>query len=541
MPMMSYQVKRRCRQRLSGLVALTYMLVGSSLLPWSHLHAQSDLNTVNTDTGDFAPGHVRFQRYTDPLWCVVAARHTRQALRRSLAARAGVDTLQYLPEQDTLPREVASVARTCGGHFTVAGTVEQDLPWLFELALLEDNDTLARSVVARRIALAHTDTVRWRISLWAIAGYLRAEPARVAAADTVIAQLDRNEPHALVARLDAHLLALAFDSKTYARASMHREIDYIRTLIPRLTVTDFAARFRPDSNDVFPVADGLEYVWNMWLGLAYLYTPDSLSMIARQIQQIYLQPPLQRYLKEVQQGTIPNVGSGVPATIVDSSLTTVIRKFLPITVSNNGGARTANGAPRPGDLAPQLHAAYWFVAAKGDTVQPARGHISLILNSISMSCLYAQTELMSFEDDKCDRRQVARLRYYLWQYGNAGLAVTVVSPINADAMSVLERPPASSPIVAATVARYVRETLHLPVTVAIDTLPLWIQLPEPDGRKFYHHFSAFSQQYNSRYYQENLYDRDKTYVVLIGRDGKILYLGKDLTDPLLDALLKREF
>ena len=61
-----------------------------------------------------------------------------------------------MPAEDTQPTGVTTVARTCGMRFTRVGTVGQELADLFDLAILEQNDSLADAVLAQRLTKTET-------------------------------------------------------------------------------------------------------------------------------------------------------------------------------------------------------------------------------------------------------------------------------------------------------------------------------------------------------------------------------------------------
>jgi hypothetical protein len=149
------------------------------------------LATITTDTGDFAPGHHDFTRYTDLRWCLVAATDTRYILRRTLKAQDNLDLVHGTPERDTLPSGVILVARNCIAHFTVAGTAIKDLPLLFDLALMAGKDSIAHSVLARLVNAAPTVEDKRQVLMNYIGHYLKAEPARVGTVDSLVAQKDK--------------------------------------------------------------------------------------------------------------------------------------------------------------------------------------------------------------------------------------------------------------------------------------------------------------------------------------------------------------
>ena len=140
---------------LSVLASLTALTPPTILAAQSHSAQQQgvpdSLAMITTDTGAFAPGYKDYSRYLIPELCVAAARNAGDVMTRPLATQIWLATIRdYAPEQDSLPTRVSQIARACGAHFTVEKTDEENLPALFNLALLERNDSLARAVLRHR-------------------------------------------------------------------------------------------------------------------------------------------------------------------------------------------------------------------------------------------------------------------------------------------------------------------------------------------------------------------------------------------------------
>ena len=509
--------------------------------------AQS-LATVTTDTGGLAPGHHDFARYTDPLWCVEAARHARTVLRMSLAAQAGFDTLQYMPAQDTLPAQVGRVARDCGSHFTVTGTTVLDLPYLFELALFEGADSLAQAVVARRVALATTDSARWEMLYWAIDGYLHAEPARVAAAQTLVTQLDQREPTARLARARVHTLLIDLADRSSDRLRVRHEAEYIIALIQQMSLEELAGGYTKELNK--GGGQLLETMWNQVFRVAWIDAPDSLDALAQRLQTVYGMPEIRRYLRGLADGTIPSHMFGsLPPSVIHWPVGKVLAHFGPQELVTNSlyasNEESADTATVPGALMPQVHARYWFPATEGDTIQPAPGHVSLILSeAFSFACLNSLDALLA-NNSGCNEGLVSLLRNVLWRYGKSGLRVTVVANVFADSASVFLRGPLRPDSVAKVLAWYVHDFLKLPVTVAVDTVSLLQAMPAPDGRRFYG-ASAMTKEYVGVETTRGLWHGtgplggDHSVVVMTGRTGQIMYVGGGLVQGyLFDAMMVR--
>ncbi|HXC24488.1 MAG TPA: hypothetical protein VNU46_01135 [Gemmatimonadaceae bacterium] len=507
------------------------------------------LATVTTDTGEWAPGHRDWTRYTDPLLCLEAARLTREVLRGGLAVRAGYDTLQYMPEQDTLPAAVAVTARACGTRFfKIAGTAESSLPVLFELALLARNDSLAHAVVARRIALTRTDTARWQVMLWAIGGYVGAEPARVLAAEALVAQLDQRDSAALLARQSAHVMMKGLGLMMYDPARIRREDDSVIALSSRMKTKELIG-------DTIGVgAKALVDSWVHEFGLAYIWYPDSLPMLAQRLQEVYRTPEIQRYLICVANKICPAIwpnGYNIPPDVIFWPVHQVISKFEPWEVSDLGSWNARSGSPDTGNLTRRrLPAVYWFPATDGDSVQPEPGKVTLIIDDLTWNCLNSEEQNVWIND--CDRDKIARMRSFLWHYGKAGLTVTVVKAIHADSMNVRLHTPMPSDTVARIYGWFVRDVLHLPVSLAVDTVSKMLQLPAPDGRMWYRYEQAGGSVWDDGFSSRNAFGSAEGLVwrgaMLFDRDGRLLWKSTEWTEDnslwgmygMLDMLLVRE-
>ena len=237
--------------------------------------SSDSLATITTDTGALAQGDKDFTRYRVPGMCLALAENARSVLRRSLAAKVILDTIQTTaPERDTLPRGVVTLARACGARFTVANVTPWDLPDLFMLALLAERDSLADAVLQRRVTLVTNTAAKGWLLQQAATIYLAAEPARVAAATAVVAQADALGLAAAAARLAAHQALLDFATQTFDRVRMRQEAE-------RILALGRAAPF-----------DSIKYHWGpvyfAYVGLgrvAYFEHPDSARELAPQLAQ----------------------------------------------------------------------------------------------------------------------------------------------------------------------------------------------------------------------------------------------------------------
>jgi len=252
--------------------AIANILAAQGPSPSARLAAS--LSTITTDTGPLAPGRTAFPRYSAPGLCVASARNVRDLLRRTADVRAQtlLDSLVMLEEPhpmraatgsaddsappavsrahlDTLPPPAIAVARTCGAHFTATGVPTSELNDLFELALLQQNDALAHAVLERHLAAASSPAARDTVFEWTTSAYLAAEPARFAAADTVVARMEASiagslDHRAQVARLRANDGLLAFAVSGFDRALMRRIAEHMIVLGRGTDTEDAYARAR---------------------------------------------------------------------------------------------------------------------------------------------------------------------------------------------------------------------------------------------------------------------------------------------------------
>lgn len=445
---------------------------------------------ITTDTGALAPGHRTFTRYGTPGLCVSAALNAADILRHSATGQQGLDSvLDVAPARDALPAGVVAVARACGAHMTVASTSVQDLPDLFTLALFEQNDSLARMTLQRRITSATDAAARDAIFLDAVGEYLSAKPPRVAAAETTLAQADALGPAAGVMQMAAHDSLLLFASGSFDTVLMQREAERMIALSHALPDRPVKSRY-------------VEVAYETLSEIAYLNHPDSLPAIAQRAKQ-----DLRR---------LPAYANATLAQVQDRLIPNELQQ-----------AHDKSRQPPP------IEASYWF--PKLLSAWPSDGnHVSVVVSGgmWTGSCIHEDESLLVPQRSDKDCGQItAHLRRWLAQYGSQGLQVIVATNTQGHAVRSVAVPPVEE---AHILGWYFRDYLKLPVTVAISESAIQ-QLPVPDGRRWYTDTTHLAHLYGVTVFTPVL--------LLVGRDGKLLYAGnlleRDRVSPVADIVLAK--
>ena len=450
------------------------------------------LASVTTDTGAFASGPTGFTHFTVPGLCAAMAQYTSIVQRQSASAQAELDTIRTVaPTHDTLPASAITVAQRCGTRFAVAETPPAELTDLFTLALQSNNDALAHAVVERKLTLASTAAARDTVLLAAIGGYLAAEPARVSAAEAVVAKIDARGPTAQVLRLTAHDSLLAFASAMYDPARMRQEAERLIALGHEVP-TD-ALKY-----DYDPIVRAYEAL----AALVLVEHPDSVAAVARQAKQ-----DLGRFPPGNAFPAGKPYSGGEALDYKTASLDEIVRELSPL-----GGDQLVVGqAPAP------LQATYWF--PKPAHWPPGNGPVSLVVYAGHGPCLGG---INGWEYSySCGLINLgAGVHTALARYAARGPPVTIVLEIWSTALGQL---PSSVMAQADTLRWYYRTHLHLPVTVAVvaDSMQ---QLPAPDGRLFPCNADGQLVCWDRSPNAQRYLSRNNP-VVLLGREGQLLYSG----------------
>jgi hypothetical protein len=457
------------------------------------------------DTGDFAHGPSDFSRYTTPGLCVAAARYTSVVLRRTQAAQAIMDTIRdQFPTRDTLPASAIAVAQRCSARFSVSGTPAPELSDLLTLSLLAGNDSMARQVVERRLALTRNTAQRDTLFEAAIAAYLGAAPARMSLAQALVAQVDKLGPSEQITRLAMHDSLLVFAVATYDTAQIRQEANRLIALGHEVPAS--ALQY-----DYHPIAEA----YSGLLAIAFVAHPESLTTIAAAAK-----ADLQRFPSG---RTFPPNKPYWRAELLDytnASLDQVLAALSPL------------ADPRVfGQTPPPLHATSWFPTSPASW-PPGSGPVSLIVYGGYGVCFGNLTGQYDFngcggfgELHAAEFEKIAR-------YAASGIPVTLAVETWRSGFGGL---PQSAAANVDTLRWYYRDHLKLPVNVAVvvDSVQ---QIPAPDGRQYpcnaSDRFACPDTSASAKRYLTSEFP-----VVLLGRDGRLFYAGR--FSPLLDALLAR--
>jgi hypothetical protein len=453
------------------------------------------LATVTTDTGDLAPGHRDFGRYTTPTWCLLAVQQDQATRQNPLVTQAALDTLDPVSRsrlEDTLFAGVARTARACAAQFPVAKTGPNELSALYMVAVVARDDALTDAVLRQLLTLAPTDAVRLDLLVWAIEQEITAQPARVAAADSLMAQLDTRGVEAVVARLQARRQLLAVARRAFDRARMQQEAEQIITLGNTLSPPPFA-----QSDTVL-----MAYVeaYRTLMALALVDHPDSMPSLARRIQQDFQRP----VLGQVNHTCVTDASYGARAMcsgfssplagkviVGEAPVATIVSLFAPA-----GAVPAEAAAVKP---LPPVEAAYWVPGPP-----PALGHVTLrvTLRVSQFPCLLSEENAL--QHDRCQQAAIALLQRWVRRYSRTGFAITANLVLD-DSLILLR---GSEPFAAAAQAltQFWAQVVRVPVTLAISSAA-----PSPDV----------------------------PLVALTDRTGRLRYTTTQLDDPVLEALLEQ--
>ena len=394
------------------------------------------------------------------------------------------------------------IARACGAHFTLANTSARALGDLFNLALHEQNDSLAEAALDRLLAQATTPAVRNNTYLFGVRSYLYF--GRLAAAQALLTQIDALGPTAREVQLAAHERMLDFYGNVgdtiHVRQEAEREIVQGRKRVAHEPRYGY-------------VLDGYRALMN----LTGLQQSAALPALAVQAQR-----DLQQFTSADQEGLLPRDRGDWGAFPVD----TLISRLAPEWYSM---LRYGGGIP-----ASRLQADYWFPApghAANDTIFPVPGKVNLIcvggFPTDFWEAVFNHTPLYS------GYQQAVHLQHWLARYGADGLVITLVRLIDGYPYVDLDVDGLSryrfyqTPAEEARMWRWYDQVYHqLPLTLAVQVKRTTQWLPQPDGRRL----SVSSPQYQqyvdamTPYFNQGARaTTENGSCTVISRDGRILH------------------
>ena len=488
-----------------------FSLVGLAVLLLQPPQPDTSNAPVATDSGMYAAGRTDFSRYTTPGFCRAAAENALHQARRTLADQVLGNTLAI----DTVGlTTVAHLARMCGARFTMANTPDWGREALFMLAIYEQNDELALTILSRAIQAGQTD--QWGYGMGQFLKF-----GRLALAESLLKRVDALGSQSAPLQLDLHteVRNLYVGIGTDTNRVEHEDRSIVQEAMQR----------RQE-----PVASGSWYgsVLEAYRDLMHLSVPYDtahMQMLAHQAQADLGMFSLEEQTKALED----KIRLGIDVTRDRGEwhafpIDTVISRLAPAWYAGiRYGSRKA---------APPLHADFWWPApGTGTKVPPIP-----IPGKINLICGGGKLRHRVNNDFYASYQQANHLGQWIAQYGHAGLSVTVlraaVGLISANREDDFDVGEATQNVFVPDSAaeaefwRWFDQDYHrLGAIEAVQVIRAMRWLPSPDGRKL-----TVAERIPNGYldlmgndnpYLTNRDDADAC--VLIGRDGNLLYKGND--------------
>jgi hypothetical protein len=376
---------------------------------------------------------------------------------------------------------------------------------LLDLILAAQQDTLAQSVVAQRLAQVSGPAID-TLTLRALDYYLTARPARLAAANALVAQLDARGVSHQMARLQAHTKLMRIHAAGREDALTRQEALAILDLGPAERDADFYATELSPNDPVGTVKDDfLTEAWAVVIHEAVLKDSAALPALVERGRREYVW----RQIARPSNRALITKGRCRPENCVPPSDSMAADSVILSRLSRGRGVRRQRGElaeipiPRVAD--------YWFPLRKGTPVAPAPGVVSLLVPVASFGSYEIDEFLQSFGERE---PELAFVRRMVTRYGAAGLDVTLV--VVADGHTAMDTNGVVTPAQEAERARwFYQDFAQLPVNVLVQ-VNHYASRPAPDGRKIWTDTTAF-QKLSGLFWSQT--------AVLVGRDGKGLVSG----------------
>ena len=408
--------------------------------------------TINTDTGDLAPGHRDFSRYNDVRLCSVAARLELAYARQTLTEREHADSIRRVaPDRDSLPSRIANVAKACRNHVPFNISLES-----LQLALLAGTDSTVQGIVQDQILqpllraeAAHAPgqaELRERL-LQVDSLYLAAEPARVIAAQRLVAQLDSDPQSDLSTRIRGHVQLMEFWYDHDRFTECNPEI----AALYQLGVRDTAATLRKD--DLYSLKTAME----VSAVIAFLTHSEGVREIAQRWSTLFRRPAMIRAANQIKSTSSTGVFFHELQTQSVDWLAAAISPYPDTTLRHHAALRP-------------MHADVWFPRTAAATPVPHPGAASLVIPLWECTPSSYLEVLTQRGGDAYDcAGALMLLRRWYKRYASAGLAITIVAQTNG--VNTFLGGPKSAQGEAEDIRWYFQTYWHLPVTVAVQTTP----------------------------------------------------------------------
>jgi hypothetical protein len=437
----------------------------------AHSTLPAALATITTDTGEFAPGHRDFTRYTDPLLCSIAAQNTALAQTRTLLAQARKESLRADPVRDTQPTTVISIARACGERFHILNTKPEDLPALFNLALRVKNDTLAAAILSRLLTLASKPAERTVLQLGALRAYLGIPPLDMSQIIFLAGDGPAKNPTDGFGIAQPANLAAANALMEQLSPTLPTNSSDVSVVMTQFQVQQLWLTFYKLIGDTAQVRHTAEQMLAQWHQIpASIKTEKQTWLIAgagRALMDLAATGPIATFAARAT-AIARQIRQDVPYYST-YTVEQIVQDFVP-------DAYFALTLPARVHT-PTFHADHWFAGPGGETHTPTRGKVSLWI-LLSPECSYDFRTIAGASG--CWSKEATAVRQWVAQYGPHGLDVTVL--VQTRGGSLWEG--LVSPAREAERARwFVQDYYHLPVNVAVQDKHFFL-LPQPDGRRF---------------------------------------------------------
>lgn len=481
------------------------------MLPDTTIEPQ--LATITADTGAFAPGHRDFARYDTPLFCEEAALSARATAKRRVAAQALEDTLA--PFSDTVGLAAAGgVARACGARFTLANTpVGVDRDDLFDLAVLEQNDSLALAI------LAGQPLQSWSYGLRQFGKY-----GRRAAAQVLLARADAEGAAGRQLQLTLHTVMreLYLGQATEGSHLAHED-----------SVLIAQGRQQRGLQGYVSVLNGYRDLMRH----AIATDTSQIPALARAAKR-----DLSAYGLQDQPADLNALAHGLGLTTDaydygrdrgDWSAMSVDSATYKLAPSWWAHIRYGGGHP-----APRLQADFWWPASDSGTpsgaapVVPVRGKVNLICGGGEIT--NNTNSVFNGHQMESAYRQAIYLKHWQAQYGPMGLVVTLVRPASGAPQFDYHAQRVSRNVIVkdsteeAAFWHWYDQVYHqIPAIEAVKVIHTTQWLPQPDGRRLYVSESVPNGYIDLAKEMFANSPQEAGTCTLVGRDGTILYRHND--------------